>query len=153
MLKCLCCFFALAPLLLLTACRQNQVCADPAAINYTPPDPSVAVIVNNSICQYPPGYLLFGNWSYTDTFTYYPPAGGAPQTSYDTFSIEINTYNYSNNVSLTGFPYNKNYNGIIYGDSLINCSINFTIHNVNDTPAYITFPDGLTNSAIGYLRK
>lgn len=144
-------YFFISLLLILAACQHRVICNDPDALNYTDYDPTSGEIVNDKICQYNPNSFIFGTWQYTDTFTYYPPAGGTPQTWYNTSQIQINVY--GGNVNLMGFPYDQYYNGILAGDSIVCRGITFSIHRADDTVQYIAFPDGLTNSAVGYMHR
>jgi len=140
--------------LLLCACaRPYKVCDDYTALNYTTFDPEED-IADNSLCVYGPGSKLVGNWGYTDTFTYYPPSGGAPQTSYTPHVVSMQfTGSGGSTLYITGLPSGVGINGYVYADSIVCTTLTLTVHNTNGAPQYITFPDGLTNNAQAFLIK
>ena len=141
-------------LLLLCACGKRKVCTDASALNYAGYYYPESEIMDNSLCTYGPAVKLAGNWTYTDTFTYYPPAGGAPQTSYTLHRVNMQfTGNGGSTLFITGLPFGTGGREVVFADSIVFTNVTLIVHNSNGVPQYITFPDGLTNSARAYMLK
>jgi hypothetical protein len=145
-------FFAgLAILVLLvlhSACKTGG-CIDPTALNYNP-----QATVQTLKCYYAgwPDYNKFlGNWVYTDTFTWYPPAGGPSRTTYTPYQVQI-TYYSDYELQLAGYENLPYYFVTWNGDTLTGTNQPETFTLSADSQL-ITFNDATTNSTVGYMRK
>ena len=140
-------FFLFCAAILPVGCRKS--CTDIEAVNYNPG----ATVGDPRSCIYDYTYLAIknylGQWTYSDTFTYYPPNGGAPNTSITPYFVTIEEES-GTTLSLNGFQNDQYYFADVLGDTMQGRGTTFILSANHQT---ITFNDGTTNSAIGYMRK
>jgi hypothetical protein len=137
-------------LTVLSGCRQIGVCTDPTAYNAVFGDLDPGYVSNNRYCKYGPSAKFTGQFSYTDTFTYYPLAGGLPQNRYVQGFVWIRPNSATGNgVSISNI---SSTTGTVSGDSLI-CRDGHVFVLIQSNPIILSLsPDGLSNTNMAYLK-